>query len=86
MQPLPKPSCTGPLPFADLDLLDPPSLVLPHRKALYKDDQSNSRASEEEHRGEFGGVDELELLDKVLEVEDQIYATTIHPPPSVVEI
>ncbi|KAG5335024.1 hypothetical protein C0989_002446 [Termitomyces sp. Mn162] len=76
----------GPFPFADLDLLDPPPLTFPHREALYKDDWSNGRALEEEHRGEFSGICELELPDKVVEVGDQIYATTIYPLPSVMEI
>ncbi|KAG5730948.1 hypothetical protein E4T56_gene7122 [Termitomyces sp. T112] len=76
----------SPLPFADLDLLDPPPLAFSCREALYKDNQSNSRALEEEHGGEFGGICKLELPDEVVEVGDQIYATTIHPLPSVVEI
>ncbi|KAG5730314.1 hypothetical protein E4T56_gene10526 [Termitomyces sp. T112] len=47
--------------------------------------ESSGRAPEE-CRGEFDGICELELPDKTVEVEDQIYATTIHLPPSVVEI
>ncbi|KAG5335244.1 hypothetical protein C0989_001720 [Termitomyces sp. Mn162] len=72
--------------FADLDLLDPSPLAFPHREALYKDDQSSSRAPEEERRGEFGSIHKLELPDKAVEVEDQIYATTIHLLPSIAEI
>ncbi|KAG5732291.1 hypothetical protein E4T56_gene11371 [Termitomyces sp. T112] len=78
--------CAGPLPFADLDLLDPPPLAFPHREALYKDNWSNSGVPEEECRGEFGSICKLELLDKVVKVGDKIYATTIHPLPSVTEI
>ncbi|KAG5732707.1 hypothetical protein E4T56_gene16829 [Termitomyces sp. T112] len=77
---------TGPLLFADLDLLDPLPLAFPHREALYEDNWSNSRALEEEHGEEFGGICKLELPDEVVEVGDQIYATTIHPLPSVAEI
>ncbi|KAG5349516.1 hypothetical protein C0989_003338 [Termitomyces sp. Mn162] len=76
----------GPLPFANVDLLDPPPLVFPHKKALYEDDWSNSRALEEEHEEEFGGIHKLELPDEAIEVGDQIYVTTIHPLLSVVEI
>ncbi|KAG5728483.1 hypothetical protein E4T56_gene19562 [Termitomyces sp. T112] len=54
-------------------------------EALYKDDQSNGRIQEEQG-GEFSSIYEPEFLDEVLEMEDQIYATTIHPPPSVTEI
>ncbi|KAG5730377.1 hypothetical protein E4T56_gene11592 [Termitomyces sp. T112] len=79
-------SHAGPLLFADLDLLDPPPLAFPHREALYEDNQSNSRAPEEEHREEFGGIYKPELPDKVVEVGDQIYATTVHPLPSIAEI
>ncbi|KAG5716871.1 hypothetical protein E4T56_gene3387 [Termitomyces sp. T112] len=43
-------------------------------------------APEEEHEEEFGGIHELELPDKVVEVGGWIYATTIHLPPSVAEI
>ncbi|KAG5721935.1 hypothetical protein E4T56_gene18428 [Termitomyces sp. T112] len=75
-----------PLSFADLDLLDLLPLVFPHREALYKNDWSNSGALKEEHGGEFGGICELELPDKVVEVGDQIYTTTVHLLPSVVEI
>ncbi|KAG5731808.1 hypothetical protein E4T56_gene1532 [Termitomyces sp. T112] len=78
--------CAGPLPFADLDLLDPLPLAFPCREALYEDDQSGSEALEEECRREFGGVHEPEFPDKVVEVGDQICATTVHPLPSVAEI
>ncbi|KAG5728181.1 hypothetical protein E4T56_gene19290 [Termitomyces sp. T112] len=50
------------------------------------DNQSNGGAPEEKHRGEFGGICELELLDEAIEAEDQIYITTVHLPPSIVEI
>ncbi|KAG5335691.1 hypothetical protein C0989_000712 [Termitomyces sp. Mn162] len=76
----------GPLPFANLDLLDSPPLAFSCREALYKDDWSSSRALEEEHREEFGGIYKLELLDKAVEVEDQIYAIIVHLLPSVAEI
>ncbi|KAG5334679.1 hypothetical protein C0989_003098 [Termitomyces sp. Mn162] len=76
----------SPIPFADLDLLDPPPLAFPHREALYKDNQSSGGALEEECRGEFGGICEPEFPDKAVEVGDQIYATTVHLPPSIVEI
>ncbi|KAG5726372.1 hypothetical protein E4T56_gene18941 [Termitomyces sp. T112] len=78
--------CAGPLPFANLNLLDPLPLAIPCREALYEDNWSSGRAPGKECRGEFGGIHELELLDKVVEVGDQIYATTIHLLPSVVEI
>ncbi|KAG5730346.1 hypothetical protein E4T56_gene11744 [Termitomyces sp. T112] len=77
---------TGPLSFADLYLLDPPPLAFPGREALYKNDQSSSRAPEEEHRRVFGGIHKPEFLDEVVEVGDWIYATTVHLPPSVVQI
>ncbi|KAG5728560.1 hypothetical protein E4T56_gene19654 [Termitomyces sp. T112] len=70
----------------DLDLLDPPPLAFPHKEALYEDNWSNSGALEEERRGEFGGICKPELLDKAVEVGDQIYATTIHLLPSITEI
>ncbi|KAG5337149.1 hypothetical protein C0989_010506 [Termitomyces sp. Mn162] len=75
-----------PLPFIDLDLLDLPSLAFPCREALYKDDQSSGGALEEEHGEEFGGIHKLELPDKAVEVEDQIYATTIHPLLSIADL
>ncbi|KAG5333422.1 hypothetical protein C0989_005808, partial [Termitomyces sp. Mn162] len=56
--------CTSPLPFADLDFLDPPPLVFPDREALYEDNQSNSGALEKEHREEFGGIHKPELPDE----------------------
>ncbi|KAG5334272.1 hypothetical protein C0989_003572 [Termitomyces sp. Mn162] len=77
---------SSPLPFADLDLLDPPPLAFPHGEALYEDNWSNSGAPEEEHGEEFGGICKLELLDEVVEVEDQIYATTVYLLLSFVEI
>ncbi|KAG5723643.1 hypothetical protein E4T56_gene18218 [Termitomyces sp. T112] len=70
----------------DLDLLDPLPLTFPHREALYEDDQSGSRALEEECRREFGAVHELEFLDKAVEVGDWIYMTTVHLLPSIAEI
>ncbi|KAG5717602.1 hypothetical protein E4T56_gene5438 [Termitomyces sp. T112] len=70
----------------DLDLLDFPLLVFPCREALYEDDWSSGGAPEEEHGREFGGVHKPEFLDKAVEVGDWIYTTTIHLPPSVVEI
>ncbi|KAG5338567.1 hypothetical protein C0989_007026 [Termitomyces sp. Mn162] len=70
----------------DLDLLDPPPLAFPHREALYKDNWSSGRALEEECGEEFGGIYKPELLDKVVEVGDQVYTTTIYLPPSVIEI
>ncbi|KNZ74306.1 hypothetical protein J132_07357 [Termitomyces sp. J132] len=77
---------TGPLLFADLDLIDPPPLAFPCREALYEDNWSSSGAPEEERRREFSGVHELEFLDEAVEVGDQIYTITVHLPPSVVEI
>ncbi|KAG5716253.1 hypothetical protein E4T56_gene10843 [Termitomyces sp. T112] len=68
------------------NLLDPPPLVFPHREALYEDGQSSGGTLEEEREEEFGGIHELELLDKAVEVGDWIYATTIHLPPLVTEI
>ncbi|KAG6862710.1 hypothetical protein C0993_001871, partial [Termitomyces sp. T159_Od127] len=53
----------GHLPFADLDLLDPPLLAFPRREALYKDDQSSGRALEDELGGEFHGIHHLEFPD-----------------------
>ncbi len=76
----------GHLPYANLDLLSPPPLAFPHREALYKDNQSSGGSLEEEYRREFGCVHELEFPDKAVEVEDQIYATTVHLPPSIAEI
>ncbi|KAG5335985.1 hypothetical protein C0989_012413 [Termitomyces sp. Mn162] len=55
-------------------------------EALYKDNQSSGRAPKEEHREEFGGIHKPELLDEAVVVGDQIYATTVHPPPSVAKI
>ncbi|KNZ77808.1 hypothetical protein J132_03805 [Termitomyces sp. J132] len=40
------------LPYADLDLLSPPPLAFPHRKALYKDVQGVGCESPEEEGGE----------------------------------
>ncbi|KAG5732399.1 hypothetical protein E4T56_gene11335 [Termitomyces sp. T112] len=76
----------GPLLFANLNLLNPPPLAFPHRKALYKDNWSSGGALEEEHKEEFGGIHKLELLDKAVEVGDQIYATTIHSLLSIAEL
>ncbi|KAG6880790.1 hypothetical protein C0993_004466 [Termitomyces sp. T159_Od127] len=77
---------TGHLPFADLDLLDPPLLAFPHREALYEDDWSSGRALEDELGGEFHGIHHLELSDEVVEVGDRIYATTLHLPLPIEEI
>ncbi|KAG5350316.1 hypothetical protein C0989_011628 [Termitomyces sp. Mn162] len=62
--------CAGPLPVADLDLLDPPPLAFPCREALYEDNWSNGGALEEEQGGEFGGVYQPELPNKAVEVGD----------------
>ncbi|KAG5720002.1 hypothetical protein E4T56_gene6849 [Termitomyces sp. T112] len=78
--------CAWPLPFANLNLLDPLPLAFPCREALYKDNQSSGGAMEEEHGEEFGGIHKLELLDEAVEVGNQIYTTTIHLLPSVAEI
>ncbi|KAG5353644.1 hypothetical protein C0989_003781 [Termitomyces sp. Mn162] len=72
--------------ITSLDLLNPLPLAFPYKKALYKNDQSSGRAPKEEHREEFGGVHEPELLDKAVEVGNQIYATTVYLPPSIAEI
>ncbi|KNZ81968.1 hypothetical protein J132_09289 [Termitomyces sp. J132] len=77
---------TSPLSFTDLDLLNSPPLAFSYREALYKDNQIGRGALEEEHRREFGGVHKLEFPNKVVEVGDWIYVTTIHPLPSVAEI
>ncbi|KAG6863340.1 hypothetical protein C0993_011941, partial [Termitomyces sp. T159_Od127] len=76
----------GHLPFANLDLLDPPLLAFPRREALYKDDRSSGRAPEDEPGGEFHGIHHPELPDEVVEVGDRIYATTLHPPLPIKEI
>ncbi|KAG5349654.1 hypothetical protein C0989_002510 [Termitomyces sp. Mn162] len=68
------------------DLLDPPPLAFSHREALYEDNQSGSRALEKEYRGEFRGTLNSEFLNKAVEVEDQIYTTTLHLPLSTMEI
>ncbi|KAG6874860.1 hypothetical protein C0993_011897, partial [Termitomyces sp. T159_Od127] len=68
----------GHFPFADLDLLDPLLLAFPCREALYRDDQSSGRASEDKLGGEFHGIHHLEFPDEEVEVGDQIYATTLH--------
>ncbi|KAG6875370.1 hypothetical protein C0993_009537, partial [Termitomyces sp. T159_Od127] len=78
--------CAGHLSFVDLNLLDPPSLVFPYREALYEDDWGSSGAPEEKLGGEFYGIHNLESLDEVIEVKDQIYATTLHLLPSIKEI
>ncbi|KAG5732575.1 hypothetical protein E4T56_gene16847 [Termitomyces sp. T112] len=59
--------CASHLPFADLDLLDPLPLVFLYREALYKDNWSSSGAPEEELEEKFGGIYDLELLDKAVE-------------------
>ncbi|KAG5349522.1 hypothetical protein C0989_003315 [Termitomyces sp. Mn162] len=76
----------GPLLFADLDILNPLPLVFPCREALYEDDWSSGRAPGDEYGEEFGGIHEPELLDKVVEVGNQIYATTVHSLPFTAEI
>ncbi|KAG5723580.1 hypothetical protein E4T56_gene18130 [Termitomyces sp. T112] len=63
-----------------------PPLAFPHREAFYKDSWSSGRALKEECGEEFGGVYKLELLDKAVEVGDQIYTITVYPLPSVAEI
>ncbi|KAG5726862.1 hypothetical protein E4T56_gene1107 [Termitomyces sp. T112] len=42
----------GHLPYADLNLLSPPPLAFPHRKALYEDVQGVGCESSEEEGGE----------------------------------
>ncbi|KAG5334653.1 hypothetical protein C0989_003246 [Termitomyces sp. Mn162] len=78
--------CTGPLPFANPNLLNPPLLAFSCREALYKDDQSSGRAAEEKSGEEFGSVHELELLEEAVELGDQIYAIALCLPPSITEI
>ncbi|KAG6874655.1 hypothetical protein C0993_012719 [Termitomyces sp. T159_Od127] len=76
----------GHLSFADLNLLDPLLLAFLYREALYEDDQSSSRASEEELEGEFYGIYHPEFPDEAVEVGDQIYAATLHSPLHIEEI
>ncbi|KAG6871283.1 hypothetical protein C0993_003551, partial [Termitomyces sp. T159_Od127] len=72
--------------FADLDLLDPALLAFPYREALYENDCSSGRALKEELEGEFHGIHHLEFPDEAVEVGDQIYVTTLHPPLPIEEI
>ncbi|KAG5735995.1 hypothetical protein E4T56_gene18367 [Termitomyces sp. T112] len=76
------------LPYADLDLLSPPPLAFPHREALYKDIWGVGCESpeEEEGEGEWTHTPDAEFPDETIEVGDQIYATTLCPPPTVAEI
>ncbi|KAG5729875.1 hypothetical protein E4T56_gene13856 [Termitomyces sp. T112] len=74
------------LSYADLDLLDPLLLGFLCREALYKDNWSSGRAPEEELGGKFGGIHDLELPDKAVEVRDWIYATTLCSLPLTTEI
>ena len=78
----------GHIPFADLDLLDPPPLAFPHRKALYEDDRHSSWETmwKDGHKGEFLPAPDSELLDETIEVGDCIYATALCLPPTVEEI
>ncbi|KAG5732784.1 hypothetical protein E4T56_gene2806 [Termitomyces sp. T112] len=63
-----------------------PGHFVQHCPLGLEDDWSNSRALEEEHGREFGGIHKLKLPDNAIEVGDQIYVTTVHPLPSIVEI
>ncbi|KAG5730771.1 hypothetical protein E4T56_gene3468 [Termitomyces sp. T112] len=74
---------SGPLP-----LCFPPPLAFPHREALYKDVQGVGCESpeEEEGEGEWTYTLDAEFPDETIEVDDQIYATTLCPPPIVAEI
>ncbi|KNZ75012.1 hypothetical protein J132_05302 [Termitomyces sp. J132] len=78
----------GHLPYADLDLLSPPPLTFPHREALYENVQGVGCESLEEKKGEGEWTCTLnaESPDETIEVGDQIYATTLCPPPTVAEI
>ncbi|KAG6874694.1 hypothetical protein C0993_012607, partial [Termitomyces sp. T159_Od127] len=76
----------GYLPFANLDFLDPPLLVLPCGEALYKDNWSSGRALKKELGGEFRGIYHSEFPDEGVEVGDQIYATTLCLPLPIEEI
>ncbi|KAG6870291.1 hypothetical protein C0995_011520, partial [Termitomyces sp. Mi166 len=69
------------IPFADIDLLDPPPLAFPHREALYEDVQSMGSETQLED-----GCEDSESPDKAIEVGDRIYAATLHPLPMATEI
>ena len=76
------------LPFSNIDLLDPPLLMFPHREALYKNVQSMGSAlqGEDGRVCEFAGAPNPESPDEAIEVGDRIYATMLHPPPIEAEI
>ncbi|KAG6871553.1 hypothetical protein C0995_003153, partial [Termitomyces sp. Mi166 len=69
------------IPFADIDLLDSPPLVFPYREALYEDVQSMESETQLED-----GCEDSESPDEAIEVNDRIYAATLHPPPTATEI
>ncbi|KAG5333651.1 hypothetical protein C0989_005171 [Termitomyces sp. Mn162] len=58
------------LPFADLDLLNPPPLAFPHREALYKDVQGVGYEPQEEDgcEGNFASTHDPESPDETIEV------------------
>ncbi|KAG6882323.1 hypothetical protein C0995_014986, partial [Termitomyces sp. Mi166 len=69
----------GHIPFADIDLLDSLSLAFPYREALYKDVQGMGSETQQEDEYE-------ESIDKAIEVDDRMYAATLHPLPTAAEI
>ncbi|KAG6870069.1 hypothetical protein C0995_015402, partial [Termitomyces sp. Mi166 len=76
------------IPFADIELLNSPSLVFPYREALYKDVWG--MGSETQQKGEceskFISALDSEFLDKAIEVSDRIYAATLCPLLMAAEI
>ncbi|KAG5727450.1 hypothetical protein E4T56_gene12023 [Termitomyces sp. T112] len=80
--------CAGHLPFADLDLLNPPPLAFPHREALYEDVQGAGCELQEEDgcEGDFASMRDPESPNETIEVGDRIYATRLCPSPMIAEI
>ncbi|KAG6886761.1 hypothetical protein C0995_005045, partial [Termitomyces sp. Mi166 len=67
--------------FADIDLLNPPTLAFPHREAFYEDVWGMGSETQQED-----GCEDSESPDEAIEVGDRIYAATLHPLPMAAEI
>ncbi|KAG5730249.1 hypothetical protein E4T56_gene10572 [Termitomyces sp. T112] len=70
----------GHLPFANLDLLNPPPLAFPHREALYEDVRGAGCEPQEEDgcEGDFASMQDPESPDETIEA----FAANSQPKPS----
>lgn len=78
--------CVGYLPYADLNLIDPPLLAFPCKEALYEDARGCDVMATEEGHHDFCDAPDPALPDKAIEVGDRVYATALHALPFIAEV